>query len=144
MRNQKYSTEALKCAIGVVLIIAAILLAILYTLPYGAMQALPFVLGGMGIVAFIGGIAGALSVRLMKKDPNFAKEVTDFFDERAIAIENKAKAKAGDFTAFLLWALIIFLAVMQVELLIIIVFVGVMLVRMFVLHYFIRRYTKQM
>jgi len=144
MKDQKLTRHIINCIVGTILVITGILLAILYTVPQDAMVALPFVLGGMGLVALVGGIGGVLSVRIMNKDPNFAKQVKDFYDERAIVIEDKAKAKTSDFTTVLLWVLIIFLAMMQVQLLVVLVFVGAMVLRMLVLHSLIKIYSKKL
>jgi len=144
MKNNKLTTHLAKCIIGTVLIAAGIMLAVFYTVPHGNMQALPFVLGGMGLVAFVGGLSGALTARIMRKDPDLAKQLKDFYDERAIMLENKAKAKTSDFTTVLLWALLIFFAVMQVQALVIWVFLGAMLVRMFLELYLVNIYYKRM
>jgi len=144
MTDQKFTRHIISGIAGAVLITVGILLAIFYTAPQDVMPALPFVLGGMGIVSLVSGISGALSVRMMRKDPSFAKEISDFYDERAILIENKAKAKTDNFTAISLWIVIIFLAVMQVQISIILVFVGVMIMRMLVMLYLTKTYSKQM
>jgi len=145
MKYQKSTGYTIACISGVILIIAGILLAIFYTVPYGVMPALPFALGGVGLGAFGGGLSGVISVCIMKKDPGLAKQVEiEENDERNITIENKAKAKTDTLISMLLWALIIFLAVMQVQLFIILVFVGVAFLRMFVLFYLLNRYRKEM
>ena len=144
MKDQKSTKYIIGCVLGATLVITGILLAIFFAIPQGVMQALPFVLIGLGLGAFGGGLGGVLSVRMIKKDPKFAKQLNDFYDERAIMLETKAKAKTNDFTATMLCALIIFLAVMQVQLLVILVFIGAMLVRMFVLHYLMKKYLKEM
>jgi len=144
MKNQKSTRHIIGGIAGAMLITAGILLAVLYTVPQGTMPALPIVLGGMGLVALVSGVGGMISARMMKNDPNFAKQMHDFYDERAVMIENKAKAKTDDFVTILHWALIIFLAVMQVQLLIVLVFVGAMVMRMLVLMYWIKTYSKNM
>jgi len=135
----------ISCIIGTVMIVAGVLLTIFYTEPQGVMQALPFAIMGIGAGSFGGGIAGILSTRMMKKDPNMATQVRIYEnDERNIMIGNKAKAKTDTFTQFLLLALTLFLAVMQVQLLVILVFVGAIFLRVFVLCYLITKYHKEM
>ena len=144
MKEQKFTTHIISCIIGTVLVFSGILLAVFYTVPQGIMQTLPFALGGIGLLSLVSGFVGVINVRNMKKDTNLAKQLNDFLDERAISIENKAKAKTHDFTNFVFLALIIFLSVMQVHLAVILVFVGVLFIRIFVVFYLLSKYNKDM
>jgi len=109
------------------------------------MQALPFTLVGIGLGVFGGGLGGALSVRIMKKDPNMAKQIQiEENDERTITIDRKAKAGTYGFTSMLLAALIILLAVMQVQPLIIFVFIGAFFLRILMFIYLFNKYQKEM
>jgi len=145
MKDQKIFRYIISCVIGVVLITTGIILAVFYTGQQGNMQALPFVLAGVGFGIFGGGLSFVLSARIMKKDPKIAKQIqVEENDERNITIEHKARAKTDAFVSMLLWALIIFLAVMQVHLSVILVFLGAAFLRMFVLFYWINKYHKEM
>jgi len=138
----KLSISIIKSIIGAALLTAGILCAIF--LGQGVMPALPFVLGSMGLFGLLDGLNHVFISCLMKKSPDMKKELHDFYDERAVAIENKAKAKVGDLTSMFLWASIIFLAIMQVQLLIIWVFVGAVIVRAAVMAFLVKRYDKEM
>ena len=129
---------------GAVLIVAGLVLAIYYTVPQGVMPALPYVLGGYGIFALFAGINGMLVERMKKKDSNLAKEINDYNDERSASIELKTKAAINDFTTVLFLAFIVFLAVMQVHLAVLLAFVGAFFVRMFVSFYLVHKYNKEM
>jgi len=145
MKSEKSTGYIIACVIGAALTMTGILLAVFYTVPQGVMQALPFVLMGIGLGAFGGGLGGALSIRILKKDTKMAKQYqNEVNDERNIAIENKAKAKTDTFTSMLLWALIIVLAAMQVQLSVILIFIGAAFLRIFVLFYLLRKYHKEM
>jgi len=143
MNNLK--VHIIKCIIGSLMVITGILLAIFYTVPQEAMQALPFTLVGIGVIALIGGVSGIITVRMMKKDSGMAKEVKNFEnDERNIMIEKKAIATTDKFITYLLFAFLVFLTVMEVQLLIILVFAGIILLRMVVMIYLLSRYQKSM
>ena len=144
MNKQKLTRHIIFCVVGIVMIISGILLAVFYTIPQGVMQTLPFVLGSIGIVAFFGGLANSFTARNARKDKNFAKQINDLNDERAVSVEDKVKAKTHDFTTFLFLALLVFLSVMQVQLAVILVFAGAFFLRIFVMFYLLRKYNKEM
>jgi len=141
---QNTTKHIIFCLSGVVLIIAGVLFAILYTVPHGVMQTLPFVLGSIGLYFFVAGLNGALLTRTLKKDDNFAKQFNDFDDERSAFIEGKVKAKVHDFTNMLFLALIVFISVMQVHFAVFLVFVSAYFLRIVVLFYLVRKYNKEM
>jgi len=140
---QNITKHIIFCLSGVVLIIAGALFAILYTVPLGVMQTLPFVLGGIGLYFFVAGLNGAILTRNLKKDDSFAKQFNDFDDERSAFIDGKVKAKVHDFTNMLFLALIVFLSVMQVHVSVILVFVGAYFLRIAVLFYLVSKYNKE-
>ena len=144
MNKQKSTRHIIFSVIGIVMIISGALLAVFYTIPQGLMQTLPFVLGSIGIVAFVGGLANLFTAHNVKKDKNFAKQLNDLNDERAVSVEVKARAGTHVFTTFLFLALLIFLSVMQVHLAVIFVFVGAFFLRIFVMFYLFHKYNKEM
>jgi len=145
MNNKKSAGYIVVTIIGCIFVISGVVLAIVYTEPEGIMQALPFALMGIGLGAFGGGLGGALSIRTLKRNPSLAKQKEiDVSDERNIFIANKAKAKVFDFTWYLFAALIIFLAVMQVELIITLVFIAAFFLRIILFVYFLNKYHKEM
>jgi len=142
--EQKYTKHIIFSIVGVILIIAGILFAVFYSMPQSDMQTLPFVLGGYGILSLISGISGILTVSGMNKDDNFVKQIKDFQDERADLIGYKIKAMTNEFTNWLFLALIVFLSVMQVNLVVFLVFIGAYFIRIFVMFYLTRKYHKEM
>ncbi|MCL2574446.1 MAG: hypothetical protein FWE34_07845 [Defluviitaleaceae bacterium] len=145
MREGKIKNNIIICVIGVVLVIVGILIAIFYTIPEETMQALPFALGGIGLGVFGGGLGGWISNHLMNKDPKLADEMQLYdSDERNVSISLKAKAKTDTFTSMLLYALVIFLTVMQVQAAVVLVFLGAIALRIIVLFFFLNKYHKEM
>jgi len=144
MNNHKTTKNIVFCVIGAVLLIAGILLAAFYTVPQGVMPALPFVLGGYGLLALFSGLSNMSLGRMRKKDSSFAKQINNYDDERSAFIDQKAKAATHDFTTIIFLAFIAFLAVMQVHLAVLFAFVGAFFIRIFVLFYHIRKYDKEM
>jgi hypothetical protein len=97
---------------------------------------LPFVLLGLGAGMFTGALGGVITMRMMKKDAAFARQIeTEMTDERNVTIQLKAKAGTHDFISVLLWAVVIFLAAMGVELWIVLLVVSLGIVRMAMLFY---------
>jgi len=135
----------IKCILGSLMVITGILLAIFYTVPQEVMEAFPPILIGSGIVFLIGGVSGIITARMMKKDSGMAKQVEIHEnDERNILIGHKARTKTDDFITPLYLAFLIFLAVMEVQLLVILVFASILLLRTVLLIYLMRRYQKKM
>ena len=144
MRNLKPTYSIIYSLVGAAMIALAIVLAIFYTVPQEVMPALPIVVGAIGLVQLFTGINSAVVIRMKGKNAKLEKELSDFEDERAAAIDLKSKAKTNNFTNFLLPALLLFLAAMDVQLIIILGFVGAMLLRIIVSIYYAHKYNKEM
>ncbi len=145
MSNKKVRGYYCIAIVGFILFITGIVLVILYTDPEGIMKTLPLICIGIGAGLFGGGLAGAISSRKMQKNPSLAKQKEiDTKDERNIAITNKAKAMAYNFTLLIFSMLIIFLALVQVETYVTLVFTGAYLLIIFLYIYFISKYSKTM
>lgn len=130
---------------GALLLAAGVGLMILFAEPQGMMKTLPFVCLGVGAGALSGGIGGAVGSRLMRKNPDMAKQKEIAVkDERNIAIANKAKAKAFHYTWMLFPCLLLFLAMMQVNLAVILVFVAAYLSVIILFIYLFNKYDKEM
>ena len=145
MNSKKFKGCVILAVAGIVAFIAGVTLAIIFSDTQGIMQGLPFALIGIGLVSFGGGLGGALSYRTLKTNPNLAKQKEiEVNDERNIEISCLSKARTWEFTTYLFAALIIFLAVMQVELIVTLVFVIAFFVRLGVFVYFLNKYHKEM
>ena len=101
-------------------------------------------MGAVGLLQMVTGLNGAILRRMLDKDAKFAKDVSDFDDERNAAIDLKSKAKTNEFTNIILLSLLLFLAVMDVQLVVLLVFVGAIFLRVFVSLYYVRKHNKEM
>ena len=145
MNNKNTGGYIVLAIVGLLLVLSGVMLIILYSEPEGIMRALPFALIGIGLGAIGGSLGGILSIRAMKRNPKLAIQMEiEKSDERNVAISNKAKAKTFDFTWLLFAALIIFLAVMQIELFIVLVAIGAFVVKIFVFIFLLNKYHKEM
>ncbi|MFC4778298.1 DUF6442 family protein [Paenibacillus sp. GCM10023252] len=85
--------------------------------PQGLLRALPYICYGLGCSMFGHGMGEIVVHRAMKKDPVAAKQLEiEKKDERNLAIVNRAKAKAYDMMIFMFGALIIPIALMDIDL----------------------------
>ncbi len=145
MNNKESTGHVIMIVVGAILFGTGVVLAILFTEPQGIMKALPFICIGVGLGVLGGGIGGAVGSRLLLKNPSLAKQKEiETKDERNITIANKAKAKAFSYTLILFSALVIFLALVQVEAYIIFVVVGAYLSVILVFICFLTKYHKEM
>ena len=145
MGNKKSRGYIIVAVVGFVLFILGLALAISSAEPQGIVQALPFALLGIGVGAFCGGLSGVLGNRIMAKNPKLAKQKEiEVNDERNITIVNMAKAKVFDYTWFLFAAIIIFLALMQVGVWVILVLAVAFLSKIFLFICLLNKYHKEM
>jgi len=111
--------------------------------PEGIMQALPFAFIGIGLGAFGGGLGAVISIHIMKKNPEMAKQVIiEATDERNVAISNKAKAKLFDFEWYMFAVLILFLATMLTGPVVVLIFIGALFLRIILFVYLLNKYHK--
>jgi len=112
---------------GLGLLIAGIVMLI-------CLQAAPlaWTLAGLGFLLTFVGLTGVISARQIKRD-NAPREIKIAVgDERNIVIADKTKVIVHDFSVWALWAVIVVLAFMQIELWLLFVLVGVQVSRLVV------------
>jgi len=110
------------------------------------MHILPFALLGVGVGLFFGGLAMVTTLAIKHGDDfTFAKELDiESNDERNIAISRRAGAAVQHWMLWINFALLIFFAVMQVQLLVIMVFLGVHVFTMLLRLYYKVKFYKEM
>ncbi len=82
----------------------------------GVMEALPYVLVGIGSGVFGHGASGLIAGKAIAKDAKLQKQLEiESKDERNITIANKAKAKAYDFMTMVFGVLMLSFALMNVN-----------------------------
>ena len=110
--------------IGVILLACGLILIKLIHTPQGILTTLPYICVGIGCGMFGHGTGNIINSRIMYNNPNFKKQMEiEQKDERNIAIQNSAKAKAYDMMIFLFGALIISLALMNIDMIVILILV---------------------
>lgn len=145
MKNNSVGKYVMLAVFGFVLLIAGLVLAISLPETQNIMRTLPYILLGVGAGIFGGNLGTAIKNRLLKKDPNAAKQLEiDIKDERNTAINNRAKAKAYDLMLMVYGALILALALMQVDMYMVLAFVAAYLFVVFSMVYYINKYHKEM
>ena len=110
--------------IGVILLACGLILIKLIHTPEGILTTLPYICVGIGCGMFGHGTGNIINSRIMYNNPNFKKQMEiEQKDERNIVIQNSAKAKAYDMMIFIFAALMISLALMNVDMRVILMLV---------------------
>lgn len=111
--------------IGIILLACGLILIKLIHTPEGILTALPYICVGIGCGMFGHGTGNIINSRIMYNNPNFKKQMEiEQKDERNIVIQNSAKAKAYDMMIFIFAALMISLALMNVDMRVILMLVA--------------------
>lgn len=94
----------------------------------GPLRALPYLCLGVGCGLFGHGVGDLAAGRAAKADPELARRrEIEARDERNVSIANQAKAKAYDLMTFAFGALLMFLALMNTDLAVVLVSVALYL-----------------
>lgn len=110
--------------VGLILLGLGLYLLSIINEPQGIMKTLPFLLIGLGCGIFGHGIGEFISRRLIEKNPEIENQIRiEKLDERNVAIENRAKAKAFDLMILLFGALLFTLTLLRVDMVIILLLV---------------------
>jgi hypothetical protein len=145
MKNNRDGKYVALAALGFGILAAGFVLAISFPDAQGLMRTLPFIGIGIGAGIFGGNLGTTISHYLMKKDPLAARQAEiDTKDERNIAINDKAKAKAYDLMVIIYAALLFAFALMKVDLFVILSFVAAYLFITFSMIFYINKYHKEM
>ena len=103
--------------IGLILLAAGLYLVRLDENPEGILRVLPFICIGLGCGLFGHGMGDLASKRVLKGNPEIAHQLEiEQKDERNITIASRAKARAFDLMTFVFGALMVCLALMQIDL----------------------------
>ena len=110
--------------IGVILLACGLILIKLIHTPQGILTTLPYIFVGIGCGIFGHGTGNIINSKIMSNNPDLKKQMEiEQKDERNIAIKNSAKAKAYDMMIFVFGAVMIFLALMNVDMMVILILV---------------------
>lgn len=113
--------------------------------PPGVLQALPYVMIGLGCGIFGHGLGELISRASMRNHPQLAQQdEINKNDERNVAIANRAKAKAYDVMLFIFGALMVAMALMNVDLIVVLLLVFAYLFVVGIGIYYRSKYDKEM
>ena len=130
---------------GIILLACGLILIKLIHTPQGILTTLPYICVGIGCGIFGHGIGNIINSRIMYNNPDVKKQMEiEEKDERNIAIKNSAKAKAYDMMIFVFGTLMIFLALMNVDMMVILMLVTSYLFVVGYSIYFRIKYDKEM
>ncbi|KNY27050.1 hypothetical protein [Pseudobacteroides cellulosolvens] len=131
--------------IGFLILAAGAVLGKLTKDTQGIIGTLPYILIGVGSGVFGQNLGTVFNIYAMKKAPQVAKQrEIEEMDERNIAINNKAKAKAYDLMVMVFGALMVAFALSKVDWVVVLAIVIAYLFVVFSNVYFISRYQKEM
>ena len=112
--------------------------------PQGVLQVLPYLCIGIGCGVFGHGTGEIAANRAYVKNPQLRKQMEiEKQDERNIAIANQAKAKAYDSMLYVLGAVMIAFALMNVQTTTILLLVGAYLLVVGVNVFYLNKYQKE-
>ena len=145
MKSKGIAKYIVLSAVGLLVLIAGIVLVIFLPDAQGIMRTLPYICIGIGAGFFGGNLGTSIKIYLLKKDPNAAKKMEiEKKDERNVAINNKAKAKAYDLMQIIFAALILAFAFMQVDIYALLMFVIAYLFIIFSMVFYLNKYHREM
>ena len=140
---KKKSLSYLTVIIGILLLIAGFMLLRLISEAQGIMLVLPYICIGLGCGTFGHGVGNLVSEKAIQKYPEIQKQMEiEKNDERNIAILNQAKAKAYNTMIYVFGALMISLALMNVDIIMLILLVSAYLFVIGVYIYYSNKYNQ--
>ena len=110
--------------IGIMLLACGLILIKSIHTPQSILTTLPYICVGIGCGVLGHGIGNIVNAKIMYNNPDLKKQMEiEEKDERNISIQNSAKAKAYDMMIFVFGALIVSLALMNVDMMVILMLV---------------------
>ena len=131
--------------LGIMLLACGLILIKLTHTPEGILTTLPYVCIGIGCGIFGHGVGNIINSRIMSNHPDLKKQMEiEQKDERNIAIQTSAKAKAYDMMVFVFGAVMVSLALMNVDMSVILALVTAYLLVVGYGIYYRIKYNKEM
>lgn len=144
MKNKKIAIYIVFSAMGAALCAAGLLIKLAPD-AQGILLTLPNVCVGVGAGVFGGSLSTAITNYRIRKNPQKAKQIEiEEKDERNRAVSCRAKAKAYDVMRFVLGAVVLTFALMEVEMYVVLTLVAVYLLLVGVNTYCLVKYQKEM
>lgn len=145
MKKDKCRKHILLLSVGLMILAAGFMLMILFRNVDGILRILPYICVGIGTCVFQFNLREFINHLTLRKDPQATKLIEiESNDERNIAIQNKAKAKAYDFMIMIFCAIMPILAIKWRELYILLIFLAAYALVSFIYLYYLKKYQKEM
>lgn len=113
--------------------------------PQGLLKALPYISIGLGCGMFGHGMGNVISQKAYQRNPQIQKQIEiEQKDERNIAVANYAKAKAYDLMIYVFGALMLSLALLEVDMIVILLLVFSYLLVVISYLYHLKKYDREM
>ena len=142
---KKKNFNYLIAVVGLLLLATGLILLKVIVNPQGILLVVPYICIGLGCGAFGHGVGDIVNNRVAKNNPQLQKQVEiDKNDERNIAIANQAKAKAYDIMLYVFGALMVALALMNVDMVVVLLLVAAYLFVVGFFIYYLNKYHKEM
>ena len=140
----KETRQYILAAAGILCFITGLVLLKVAAEPKGVLQVLPYLCIGIGCGVFGHGAGEIAANRAYAKNPQLRKQMEiEKQDERNIAIANQAKAKAYDSMLYVLGAVMIAFALMNVQTTTILLLVAAYLLVVGVNVFYLNKYQKE-
>lgn len=145
MKNNKIGKYVVFSIVGFIICATGLVLATSIPDAQGLMLTFPYICVGVGAGIFGQNLGTVISNLALRKDPKVAKRIEiETNDERNTAIRNRAKGKSYDLMVMVFGALMMALALMQVDMYVILAFVAVYLFIVFSNIYYLSKFQKEM
>ncbi len=145
MKNKSFGKHLIYTLIGLAVLALGAVLWNSTKEAKGIMQALSYIMIGIGAGIFGQNLGTAYSIYALKKIPLAAKQKEiEEKDERNITIRNKSKAKAYDLMVIVFGALIMSFALLEVNLTAVLAMVVAYVLVVLSNIYFLNKYNKEM
>ncbi len=113
--------------------------------PQGLLKALPYISIGLGCGIFGHGMGNIISQKAYQRHPQLQKQMEiEQKDERNIAVANHAKAKAYDLMLYVFGALMLSLALLEVDMIVILLLVFSYILVIISYLYHLKKYDREM
>ena len=113
--------------------------------PQGLLKALPYISIGLGCGIFGHGMGNIISRKAYQHHPQLQKQMEiEQKDERNIAVANHAKAKAYDLMLYVFGALMLSLALLEVDMIVILLLVFSYILVIISYLYHLKKYDREM
>lgn len=130
--------------LGLLLVVPGAVILKQNLLPQKSLEAIPYIMIGIGCGAFGQGIGELLRIRALKNSPKIRKKLEiEENDERNIFIVHEAKSRAFDFMTFAFSSTLLALGLMKADFVVLIILVCLFLAIQFYAIYLSNKFSRE-